>query len=207
MPYQPSLETCLLRRYSLSRRNGYLRVLLPQFDLPQEVAEFVNRVISTFIPDAYVASITCDKSFIHLKLDTTMLTSSMLTQWPFKKGPSRILSPQCCQGIPPVPTVQHDQRRSHCYPLPYASIKANNLIDGGNQACAVSNFQDLVYADSPKSFLEKELYKHTPPGSKRWRTVTSGPCQTGAEVFQRGNIQIILPAAEHPCINQGERSP
>jgi len=57
----------------------------------------------------------------------------MLTQWPFKKGPSRILSPQCCQGIPPVPTVQHDQRRSHCYPLPYASIKANNLIDGGNQ--------------------------------------------------------------------------
>jgi hypothetical protein len=40
MPYQPSLETCLLRRYSLSRRNGYLRVLLPQFDLPQEVAEF-----------------------------------------------------------------------------------------------------------------------------------------------------------------------
>ncbi|KXN83084.1 Arginine--tRNA ligase, cytoplasmic [Leucoagaricus sp. SymC.cos] len=55
-------------------------VALPRFRLPGKVDELAKKVIESFKPNDYVASIQHDKAFIHFMLNTNNLAKDVLTQ-------------------------------------------------------------------------------------------------------------------------------
>ena len=55
-------------------------VALPRFRLGGKVDEHAKKVIDSFTPDEYVASITLDRSMLHFQLNTETLFRTVLTQ-------------------------------------------------------------------------------------------------------------------------------